>query len=661
MKHRKLLSTFLVLAFMQVNAQQDLSNEKIFSMSLEELMNIEVSVATKKSTSIRETPGVVTIIQREEIKNSGAHDLLGLLQLLAPGFEFGVDVEGVVGVGIRGVWAHEGKVLLMVNGMEMNEEMFATTQFGNHFNIDNIERIEIVRGPGSAIYGGYASMGVINIITRSLDNSGYVAATGSLMTESLSHLNFATGGGASIEDFKINVNASYNIGNRSQDKITDYAGNVNSMLDSSEITSLFLDVTAKYNGLKFQGIIDNYEINYIDLWGENFTDYVISGKFNTYMSSVEYVANVSEWATVTPWLQYKYQKPWNVEIPEQEYTNEKYITKFSGGINSDLNFGENIFVTSGVSFYNQRLNQPSGNRSEFESYFKDSSDYLEITNVSVFSQGILKLEPINFTLGGRFNHSNAFGGSFVPRLGLTSASEQWHAKLMVAQAFRIPGGIIPDRIPFGADDISPEKATNFETEFGLKVTQNSWITLNAFYTFYNDVIVYGTTDSGIGTYVNKGKLGTSGFEAEYRLAFDRIKGGISYAFHEPLHDTTYNFRVEKHSPYFLGFAKHKVNGYASFKLSDCLWFNTSARFLGKRYSFTGVDTMGADLLTEQAEQFILNANIRFSGLANKHIDLTAGVNNITNEKVMFLAPYQSGHGPLPGQGISFFAKVSFNL
>ena len=172
MKKRNFILCVFLLASIVASAQKEITDEEMLTMSLEELMNVEVSVATKKSTSIRETPGVVTIIQREEIQNVGARDLLELLQIMAPGFEFGVDVEGVVGVGIRGIWAHEGKVLLMINGMEMNEEMFATTQFGNHYNVDNIERIEIIRGPGSAIYGGYASMGVINIITRTNTNEG---------------------------------------------------------------------------------------------------------------------------------------------------------------------------------------------------------------------------------------------------------------------------------------------------------------------------------------------------------------------------------------------------------------------------------------------------------------------------------------------------------
>ena len=660
MKIKFLIPLLLALLSHMAIAQQEVTDAELFSMSLEDLMNVEVSVATKKSTSIRETPGVITIIQKEEIQNVGARDLLELLQILAPGFEFGVDVEGVVGVGIRGVWAHEGKVLLMVNGMEMNEDMFATTQFGNHYNVDNIERIEIIRGPGSAIYGGYASMGAINIITKNFENGGYVSTMLSKMSKDFSHKNLAFGGGTAYNDFKVNINASYNQGSRSQMNLVDYSGNSNSMLDSSAINSMFLDFSVKYKGFKFQTIIDNYNIEQMDLWGTNFTQYPIPESFNTQVSYFEYEAKISDMIKVTPWIQFKAQKPWNVDIPEEGYTNDKKIEKLSGGFNSELTPMENLYINYGVSAYNQRLYQPIGTRSPYESYFSDNSDYLEINNVSAFAQGILKIAGLNITLGGRYDYSDAFGGSIVPRVGLTKATEKWHSKLMFAQAFRVPGGIIPDRIPSGADAISPEKATNIEAEFGYKISRNSWITANGFYTFFNDVIVYGANSSGVGTYMNQGKLGTTGFEVEYRLAFDRFKGGISYSFYQPLDDTVYNYRVEDQQDYYLGFAKHKVNMNGSFKIKQNCWINVNTRTLDKRYSYTRADANG-DILEEKPIIAIINANIRLTNFIIENANFTIGVNNITNAKVEFLAPYQSGHGALPSHSASLFGKLIYNF
>ena len=83
-----------------------------FEMSLEDLMKVEVTVASKKALTTRESPGIVTLITEEEIRNSGAQDLIDILKMV-PGFDFGVDVEGVVDVAVRGNWAHgrEGVII----------------------------------------------------------------------------------------------------------------------------------------------------------------------------------------------------------------------------------------------------------------------------------------------------------------------------------------------------------------------------------------------------------------------------------------------------------------------------------------------------------------------------------------------------------------------
>ncbi|MGZ4060958.1 MAG: TonB-dependent receptor plug domain-containing protein, partial [Bacteroidia bacterium] len=108
------------------------------SSELEKLINSLIGVASIKPLSGRESPSIVSLITEEEIKNSGARDLMDILNMV-PGIDFGVDVEGVVGIGMRGNWAHEGKVLLLLDGQEMNEGLFGTTQFGNHIPVDQIK------------------------------------------------------------------------------------------------------------------------------------------------------------------------------------------------------------------------------------------------------------------------------------------------------------------------------------------------------------------------------------------------------------------------------------------------------------------------------------------------------------------------------------------
>ncbi len=650
----------MILLFLPVTlTAQQLSDEEIFSMSLEELMNIEVSVATKQSLSIRETPGVVSVISKDDIRNSGARDLLELLRIFVPGVDFGVDVEGVVGIGMRGLWSNEGKVLLLINGMEVNEDMFATTQLGNRYNPENIERVEIIRGPGSAVYGGYASMGVINIITHDKNNSGYASLQSSMLTQTYSHLNFAGGGGINKNDFKLNLNASYNLGNRSQEKITDYSLNTNSMEDSSAIRSIFVDLTAHYKGLKFYGLIDNYQLNYIDLWGTNFTDYVIKEDFNTSIGYLEYTMEAIDNLKLTPWIQYKFQQPWNTDIPEKLYSNQKHIQKSSAGINVDYIFDKNS-LNGGLSFYNQQLALPD-NPTAYEEPFQNGKEVLVINNFTAFAQGVFIFSSFNLTLGGRYDHSDEFGGSFVPRIGLTKAFDKLHIKLITAQAFRIPGGILINRQPVGTPKIHPEKSTNFEIEIGYKLTRFSWLTINAFYSLFNDIITYSSDTSGIGSYKNAGKLGTAGIEADYKISLGNFSGGITYSYYQPLFDTIYTYRIKSQKDYFLGFAKHKIGLFASYKIRKNVFWNANASIYGTRYSYTHADNNGNDVLTKHNPQAIINTNVRIDKFLVDNLELTLGVNNLLNEKVYFLAPYISQHGPLPSHGISFMGRIRYSF
>jgi outer membrane receptor for ferrienterochelin and colicin len=141
-------------------APQDISE-----LSLEGLLNTATSLATAKPLTYRENPAVISIITEEEIQKSGARDLIDLLRQV-PGFEFGSDVWGTIGPGFRGLWAYEGKMLVLLDGHPLVERLYTSVPLGNRVSLDQIRRIEILRGPGSAMYGREAELAVINIITR---------------------------------------------------------------------------------------------------------------------------------------------------------------------------------------------------------------------------------------------------------------------------------------------------------------------------------------------------------------------------------------------------------------------------------------------------------------------------------------------------------------
>ena len=166
---RKILSIFLLMGLMVPLGKAE--SDDIFQLSLEELLNIQVRSGTLTETSQRKLPVAATIITREMIEYSGARDLDELLEIYVPSLQTLQKATGDQ-LGIRGIISDRNtKFLLLVNGRIMN---MRTSQgaISERFlsMLGDIERIEVVRGPGSAVYGPGAIAGVISIFTYTGDS-----------------------------------------------------------------------------------------------------------------------------------------------------------------------------------------------------------------------------------------------------------------------------------------------------------------------------------------------------------------------------------------------------------------------------------------------------------------------------------------------------------
>jgi outer membrane receptor protein involved in Fe transport len=137
--------------------------------SLEELMNVEVYSASKHLQSVREAPGFVTIVTADDIRNYGYRTLADILQSV-PGFYVTYDHE-YDNIGVRGFMRtsdYNTPFLLLIDGHRMNDAIFENSAVGRELplDVDLIERVEVIRGPASSLYGANAFFGVINVITR---------------------------------------------------------------------------------------------------------------------------------------------------------------------------------------------------------------------------------------------------------------------------------------------------------------------------------------------------------------------------------------------------------------------------------------------------------------------------------------------------------------
>jgi iron complex outermembrane receptor protein len=149
--------------------------EDFDELDLEELLDV-VYTASKHKQNISESPSAITVISREQIENTWCTDVVCLLRQ-APE----IDVLRVrpmhTAVGARALTDETGeKVLLLIDGKEMNSEVFGVVMWQNlPIHLEDIERIEIIRGPGSALYGANAHSAVVSIFTRKkVDNAAMV-------------------------------------------------------------------------------------------------------------------------------------------------------------------------------------------------------------------------------------------------------------------------------------------------------------------------------------------------------------------------------------------------------------------------------------------------------------------------------------------------------
>src|SRR6202044_3130809 len=141
---------------------------------------IEVTTPSKEPVKAFQTPAAIYVITGEDIRRSGATTIPDALRL-APGVEVARIDGSKWSIGIRGFGTRLSRsVLVLIDGRTVYTPLFAGTYWEVQDTLlEDIDRIEVIRGPGGTIWGPNAVDGVINIITKSTkDTKGVFASTG---------------------------------------------------------------------------------------------------------------------------------------------------------------------------------------------------------------------------------------------------------------------------------------------------------------------------------------------------------------------------------------------------------------------------------------------------------------------------------------------------
>jgi outer membrane cobalamin receptor len=654
-----------------------LDSSAIYSMSLEELMNIKSSgvsselealinslleVASKKPLSSRKSPSIVTLITQEEIEKSGARDLIDVLRLV-PGIDFGSDVAGVVGLGMRGNWGHEGKILMLLDGQEMNEILYSSLQFGNHFDVSQIKRIEIIRGPGSAIYGGFAEYGVISIITKNGEDINGVSATATYgqMSKDFGRRNISVSVGKKIKDLDFSLAGFLGEGQRSDKTYTDLFGNSYSMAGNSALNPTNVNFGISYKKLSLRGIYDNYRTTTRDNYGPVLSK-AYPGDFRSTYLELKYDGKINDKITITPKFNYKRQIPWNftgkVDPNDIAYNfYDKRAERYRGNVTMSYDVTKKINIIAGAEvFYDIATMQQD------TLFFNNGKRTVDYTNSALFVQSLFRSRIVNFTVGARFDNSSAYGSAFVPRVGITKKINNWNFKLLYNKSFRAPG--IENIETNYTGGIKPENTDVLEFETGYQLTSNMFITVNVFdITTHNPIVYYvSPVDTNVNTpdgYKNMDRLGSRGAELSYKIKDTWGNIDLNYSFYSVAgKNIVTDYSVSANHNMSLAFPSHKFNISGYYNINKSFSISPSVSWLGERYGYANLRP-NIYYLKSFSPSLLANLFINYS---NPHgLKLGLGCYNIFDEDCPFIQPYNGGHPPLPGLSRELVLRLTYSF
>jgi outer membrane receptor for ferrienterochelin and colicin len=661
-------NSFLIIFILNSSSLSSFASPKDLSeMSLEELMNIEVTVTSGSKTDIRKAPGIVSVVTDDDIKNSGARDLIDVLHLV-PGIQFGVDVAGVTSIAIRGLWGHEGKVLMLWNWHEQNELLYSTLQFGNHYPVNLIKRIEIIRGPGSALYGGNAELAVINIVTKDgkdLDG-GFATLSYGSTRDTFSRRNLELAYGKSNEDFTYDITGFVGEGVRSNRDYIDQFGQSTDLADNSEINPGMLGLNTKYKNLDFRFLYDNFRTLQQDEFA-NILSQPVNANFTSYYYDLRYNLDLSDSYELTPRITYKDQLPWNSDLLEAKDNQEinKRVTRTS----AEAILKKKISETSWDGLFGAQIYEDRAEDYVDGGVFGNNSPYFSYHGYSFFAQSTYPNKIADLTIGGRVDGHSIFNSAFVPRASLTKVVENWHFKLLASSAFRNPGvenisinqSLINDALP-GIEQIKREETQVYEIEVGYQTTKDSNLNFNLFHTTIKDPIIYlYLQDIDREGYLNGEQIQTIGFELEYLSKFDWGSLSLNYSHYSAGVSEEPIYEVPSQERSYLGLANHKVTFSGNYKASEQISFNPSFVMLGSRYGYASLDQDNNPIEEEFNPVYMLNLYTIYKPKNLSDLEFGLGLYNILGSNFKFIQPANNGHAPLPGLSPEIMARITYTF
>jgi len=170
-------SFFLLLSggfFQSIYAQEE---QKLSELSLEDLLNMDVSTASKSEEKQSDAPGILSVLSKDELDRFGGTTLRDILERVPGLISSGANYTNRTTIAPRGdqIKQNSSHVLFLINGRPVREtqEGGVSSEFIESFPVNIIEKVEVIKGPGSVLYGSDAFSAVVNVITQKAETTGF--------------------------------------------------------------------------------------------------------------------------------------------------------------------------------------------------------------------------------------------------------------------------------------------------------------------------------------------------------------------------------------------------------------------------------------------------------------------------------------------------------
>lgn len=608
-----------------INAQVS-EIDKLLELDLESLSNISIISATKTLSTINEVPSTVRVISEKTIKKHGYLTLEDALASL-PGFQF----RNIVGfnsyVFQRGIPNQNNLILLLVDGIQVNELNSGGFYAGGQFNLDNVSQIEVIYGPSSALYGTNAISGIINIITKDAQDYEGLSLTGL-------YGSFNT----------YNASASYGY----FDETSDFGFRISGMIKSSEKADL-KEENGDYNWTRE---MENFEDDY---------SLEIKSTYKNLQFGVLYQNKQSSRSTNYKSIGTGYLDKntlWNISFLnsylkfQQEFSENIKLSSTVFYRNSTLNDNSVAFVTDSfqVGHYRpgnlwglenmitylplERLKLIGGIQFEYETLSKDfsitystspdekppvpGSPKSESNNLlSLYIQGQYQLlDILELYIGARYDRSSFYHNVFTPRLGLVFNRDRLTVKILYSEAYRAPK---PWDYTFGSGNLklNPEEIRSYEAATIYEISKNILFGMAIYHNKYYNLLTLNTNGSDI-NFINRGKANTLGSEFTFEYNSNNFNAFFNY---------TYNLSEDENGNELPEISKHVSNAGITYSPVDEIGISLRGTYLGKRKNPAAISMKSNEYVDEA---FILNSSISYTGI--KHTRFSLIVNNLLDQK-----------------------------